>query len=75
MEKKENKNIKSATVETEKENAGELESFNSYFTPLPNSPPHGIFSSLIIYIDLLLPVANTSIRAALNYITQHQSPG
>lgn len=59
----------------EKGNTEELESFISYFTPLPNTPPHGIFFSLIIYIDLLLPVASTSIRAALNYITQHQSLG
>lgn len=54
---------------TEKEDISKLESFNSYFTPLPNTAPHGIFFSLIIYIDLLLPVASASIRAALNYIT------
>lgn len=62
-------------VKIEKENTVELESFNSYLTALPNTPPRGIFFSLIIYIDLLLPVASTSIRAALNYITQHQSLG
>ncbi len=37
--------------------------------------PYDIFLSSIIYVDLLLPEASTSIRATLNYITHHQSQG